>query len=163
MVAVGVVGDAGALPKPAVGLGVAAGPQIWKIRIEARLGLWLAQSKEVSSGTGGDFSWVTGALDACPWWALGEIGLGGCAGVEVGQMTGTGFGVDNPGEASILWSAARLRALGLLEIAKSFALRVELGAAFPFRRRQWVLERVGPVDRPGTVLARLFFGPELRF
>ena len=106
---------------------------------------------------------MAGGLAGGLGWELGPVELGPRAGLELGRIHAAGFGVDHPGEASVLWVALRAGASGTLAVAGPLGLRLDLGLAVPLSRPRWVLERVGPVDRPAAATARGALGLEARF
>ena len=158
-----VAGDVGALPGPALGIGGGVALRVWRIRMRASASYWLEQKETLPSGAGGEFALFTAHAAGCPLLLLQPIELGGCLGLELGRMRAAGFGVDNPGEDAVLWAAVRPQVEATWLAAPPFGVRASVGAAIPFTRPLWILERVGEVDRPGAVTGRAEFAVELHF
>jgi hypothetical protein len=165
------VGDTGSLPH--VGTGVALGAQLGRNRF-ALLALATllfeqhaasavpAASPAAVSEPGADLGLITGALAACglPFGShSSRFRAQGCAGWELGRLSGKGTGVQRPRAGAALWSAPRLDAgaswgLGVagLRLAASLTL------ALPLTRDEFTLGDVGSVHRPPAAVARFAIG-----
>ncbi|MFO0589237.1 MAG: hypothetical protein U0441_16995 [Polyangiaceae bacterium] len=158
-------GDVGTLPgvTAALGgtLGVAAGKQRFEIGFVYRFpGRAQLASKP---GAGGDVSLVAGSLTACRTLLSGRLALAPCAGVEIGDMAGTGVGVTTPTTAHQPWFAGALGGRAWLSLAPRIALFAGLDAAIPFLRPRFVIEGLGLVHTPSPVSGRGSLGLEARF
>jgi len=155
--------DLGTLPSPAFGLTALLGLKVWRVRFDWTGTLWLAQS-EVPEDTvvGGEFSYLSTALAACPLLLEDPLELGLCAGIEVGRLYAKALGVDNFDTCAVLWTA-HAGLLGAWKAADWLALRLDLGAAVPVERPEWGLSPVGPVDQPGAGVGRARLAVETRF
>jgi hypothetical protein len=161
---VALAGDTGALSSPAAGGGPTFGIVYHWLRIEASGVGWLPQAaaSETRASAGGDFTFLSAALDGSVLLLLEPVEIGPYAGLEIGRMHAEGFGVDRPGEGSIVWAAARVGVGAAWSFTPLMALRLQLGAVVPFDRPRWILDNVGLIHRPGPVTGRLSLGLELR-
>lgn len=127
---------------------------------------------------GANFAFFYGALSGCraivPWrvaWprAVESVDLGACVGVEVGSMTGEGFGVESPASGTALWVAPRADArLGFSLFDGPLSLFGRVGLAVPIDPRRFVFEgqtaagTVTLVHEVAPVAFRGFIGSELQ-
>ncbi|MEY4548477.1 MAG: hypothetical protein RL685_4672 [Pseudomonadota bacterium] len=162
-------GDSGSLPAP--GLGAALGIELaWpRLQLRALATLWLEQHTRLAAqpGLGGDLGLVTGALLGCtrPFGAPSDpLALGLCAGGELGRLSGIGTGVLDPREGQSLWAAARAEADLFWSVpGTQLRLGAQLSVAAPFIRDDFVLETIGPVHRPGSLVGRAGLGIDVAF
>lgn len=154
---IGVAGDVGALPAPSIGFRAATGLRIHGVRIEAQFELWSTSEATAESkpGAGARLALIAGALRGChailPWDAppaldTGAFALGACLGLELGSMTGEGFGLSRTNEGSALWIAPRGDARLGLGLVGPLGLVAELGLAVPVDRRRFVFETGSGAD-----------------
>ncbi|MFO0614943.1 MAG: hypothetical protein U0414_20305 [Polyangiaceae bacterium] len=130
---VGVVaaGSFGLLPGVAGALGFRAAvqpPGFWPIGAEARF--WLPSAAE-EDGRGADFTaWEVG-LDLCAPLLRKIIEPRICAGFQIGQLRGEGFGLP-VSTASTAWLAnVRLEATPFIHLGERFALAPAIGLSIP--------------------------------
>ncbi|MEY2933658.1 MAG: hypothetical protein RL033_4407 [Pseudomonadota bacterium] len=162
-------GDSGSLPSP--GLGAALGIELgWpRLQLRALATLWLEQHTRLAGqpGLGGDLGLATGALLGCtrPFGASSDpLALGLCAGGELGRLSGIGTGVRDPREGQSLWAAARAEADLFWSVpGTQLRLGAQLSVAAPFIRDDFVLEAIGPVHRPGSLVGRAGLGIDVAF
>jgi hypothetical protein len=172
-VRVAAMGDAGSLPRAAIG--VRAGARVrWPRWLVGAHGSYLpsvAGRLEGRPGTGGDVSMATGGVEGCglPWVSpttrrrLGDLGLRLCLAAELGVMSASGVGVDAPAEGSAL-AALGEAAAGLdLWLAEPVLITFDLGLAVPFTRPFFFLNDIGDVHQPGPVRGRMGLGLEVTF
>lgn len=164
-VLVGVVGDAGSLPHPALGaaVGVELGNQRWQLRALGTL-LPDQQQRAGSSGPGAELGLATVGLLACAlsvsW--LPPLEVRGCAGWELGQLSGVGTGVPDARHGTKLWSAPLLDAGAAWRIPETaFRLGAMLDLAAPLGRDEFVLQGLGRVHRPSSIVGRVMVGAGL--
>jgi hypothetical protein len=166
-VLVGIVGDAGSLPHPALGvaLGVELGTERWQLRA---LGTLLPDQhhrvRSSGSALGAELGLATGALLACAlsvsW--LPPLEVRACAGWELGQLSGVGTGVPDARHGSKLWSAPLLDAGAAWPIPETaFRLGAMLDLAAPLGRDEFVLQGLGRVHRPSSIVGRVMLGAGL--
>jgi hypothetical protein len=149
-----VVLDLGALPGPAAGgelsAAVVPGASWPAIRLAARA---LAPSDTALDADGrGASVWLAGGLlETCPEATIEVAVLGGCAGVALDAMIGTGRGLDSERTVvGVRWSAQATAVLGLrLDIAE---LRLATGAAVTLARDSFVRD-------PGTAAETVLHAP----
>jgi hypothetical protein len=84
-----------------------------------------------------------------PRWAFGP-----CSGVEVGNLRGEGYGVDQPGKSSRVWFGAALGALADWRLGSSSVLSFVADAEIPWVREQYQLAGLD-FYKPPPVAARL--------
>jgi hypothetical protein len=158
------VADWGTLPGVAWGFELALGIELQRVRIEVT-GLRLpGQDRTIESNPdrGGTIDLWAGGLRSCYVAGDDDSGIGGCAGVEMGQLRGQGFGADREDTRSVAWLAARLGALLRYQLAPSIAVRGAIEALLPATRPEFLLDNVGVVHRPEPISGRLVIGLELR-
>ncbi|MBX3130614.1 MAG: hypothetical protein KF718_28100 [Polyangiaceae bacterium] len=159
----GVAGDVGALPTPAPGIAGSVGAALGGTTLEARLTVLLEQRTEVGGGRGGAFTLTTGGLSACHDVAAAPVLLAPCLGVEVGRLSGAGFGVTEPGSGSALWVAGLAGLRGVEALTDGLGVWVGAELVVPVGRPEFVLENVGVVHRPARAGGRAAIGAEVRF
>lgn len=107
------------------------------------------------SNRGGTFRWAGLGLDGC----LRVLDpLHSCFGVEVGGLTGQGFGVDQRFTSTATIVALTGGAVGRLEIDGGFSLEARLGVAVPMDRPVFGLEGFGELHEPDPVTVRVGIG-----
>lgn len=162
-------GDAGSLPEPA--LGAALGLELgWpEVQLRALATLWLEQHAQLAGqpGLGGDLALATGALLGCTT-VFGarqdSLALGLCAGGELGRLSGSGTGVLTPRSGYSLWAAARAEVEMAWHVPSTrLRLGAQLGMAVPFVRDDFVLDGIGAVHRPESLVARAGLGVGVAF
>ncbi len=106
---------------------------------------------------GGRFHWVGVRLAGCT-----ELGsramLFACAGFELGQVTGRGFGVRNPRVGSGPWLAPGLQGLLKLPLGRRWHFEAMLGGFVALVRPEFELDDQGVVHQSGPVSVRLELG-----
>ena len=160
------VTDAGSLPHPAFGttLGVQLGGARWQLELLGTF--WFEQHTELRAsavaGAGADVGLSTGALLGCtnPFASDARaLSVSLCAGWEMGRLSGSGTGVNRPRIASALWLAPSLpAALAHQFPGTRLSLNARAGAALPLDRNEFVLEGLGTVHQPASLVARVSLG-----
>ncbi len=159
----GPVVDAGSLPglafglEPTVHLGYRA--------VSARLSgsVFADRRKTLADGSGGEFSLWGVALSLCGSTPREHSHARLCAGLEVGKMTGSGFGaIADSRQASATWVLPRLE-VELLTEPWFFGVRGAFGAmaGVTLTRRPFTFGTVEQVHRPERLAARLSGGLEI--
>jgi hypothetical protein len=158
--------DAGSLPSPGAGLALGAGVEHAGVQLRA-LGTWLFEQRAAlqgaeAPGLGAELTLFTGALSVCaaPLGAPGSaVTVDGCAGWELGRLSGEGRGVLRPRVDAAWWSAPRLD-LGLRWALGSTGLELSalLTLAVPLVREDFVLGELGSVHRPSAAVGRAALG-----
>jgi hypothetical protein len=165
--ALGVVGSAsiGALPMIGAGVGGRASVLAGRFRADLSGSYWPERSVSLPtrSTAGGRIRLAAGDASAC--WAVlrTPLELSPCLGLELGSMSGTGFGVRSDLAGSTLWIAPVAEAAAALPIGNRFAARLDLGVLVPIQRPPFVLTGAGTVYAAGPVVGRATLGVELRF
>jgi hypothetical protein len=114
---------------------------------------------EEGSSAGGTFRWAGFGLDGC----LRVLDpLHTCFGVEVGALTGQGFGVDQRFTSTATVVALTGGAVGRMEIDGGFSLEARLGLAVPMDRPVFGLEGFGELHEPDPVTLRAGIGVAFR-
>jgi hypothetical protein len=166
-IAVALVVDAGALPHAGLGLELGGSVQRRRLRLIALATLFASQQAQLPDGApgqGGDFRLVLGAALACFAPGLGRSTLLGCAGFELGRLSGQGQEVARPVLGTATWAAARAEVGLAVGLGSKLALVLRAGVTVPpSRPPEFVLDGNMPVFRPSRVTGRGTFGLELGF
>ncbi len=158
--------DVGLLPGASVSLRGAAGITYGPWRVELSGQYWPGSSvaHPTRAGVGGHFSLAAGGATACRDLAAGRVAaVGVCAGVEVGAVTGTSYGVALPETVRAPWAAATAGGIGTLRLGSRIALRLQAVAVIPVLRPDYQLENIGTVHRLPAVGFRGLLGIEVHF
>jgi len=160
-----VIGDTGTLPSMGWGLGL--GVELGWPGVELRaLGTLLPEREGTidasdPSAPGARIGLLAGGLLAClPLTRhLAALDLSGCAGGELGALSGDGTGVSTPYHQRTVWAAARIDVVARWALPQT-ALAIEglVTAAAPLTRDEFVLKDIGSVHRPESVLGRAALG-----
>jgi hypothetical protein len=165
--AVGPIGAVavGALPGVGAGVGGRAGVLVGRFRAEVSATYWPAQTATLTDRptAGGNFRLIAGDGSACYAVLRAPLELSPCAGLEVGSMEATGFGVRTKESGSALWIAPLAAAAVGLPVGQHFAVRLDLAVLVPVERPPFVLTAAGTVYTAGLVVGRATLGLELRF
>jgi len=163
------VGDSGSLPAPA--LGVAVGVELdWsQLQLELLGTFWLEQHPELEpttpGGAGAELNLATAALRGCanPFGTSRDaLAASLCVGWEMGRLSGNGTGITEPRHASALWLAPSLQARLAWQLPGTrLRIGAELGAALPLDRSEFVLDRLGTVHQPDSLVARAALGMDV--
>ena len=161
--ALGLVGDAGALPRLALGPALEGSLRVGGLLVIAQAVVLPSQATMATNQIGGDFTLIFGAVLGCAARELKRVTVTACAGGELGRISGRGIGVTDPRLGAALWLAGRTE-LGVgIPIASGLTLLVRVGAALPASRPTFVVNGAVPVHRAGAVTLRSLLGIELRF
>lgn len=161
LVGVGALADAGALPKLAPGVQLDLGIG-WRSLRAFAFGAVLATQRElVNDGRGGDFQLAFGGLAGCVERGINVI-LRGCAGFELGRLSGEGVGVSDPELGSTLWWGPRAELLVGLPVGEGLSVTAGLGAVLSLGKRSFVLDRADEVHEAAALDARGRLGVEFR-
>jgi len=157
-IAVAALADAGALPRPGLGLGLGA-LFAWRRLLIIGEGAFLASPEaRVADNSGGRFRLIVGTLLVCLDQRFGQMGILGCAGGEAGIVQAEGIGVSRPRLQNVAWEAGRLE-LGLTRrLNTTVSLFIRGGAAFPWSRPTFTVNNTLAVHRPDVVTARVTVG-----
>jgi len=160
MVLLGGVADTGSLPALAPGVALLASVRRAGVEVELEGTALFPQSREVSPGTSGTFGLFAGALFGCLAPSSGRFSVLGCAGVELGGMSGRGNGVTNPKLGTAFWDAFRAEVGGELALGRMLRLTARAGIVVPFARPEFQLDGQ-EVHRPAAFGGRALIGVEL--
>jgi hypothetical protein len=166
----GFLGDSGSLPASGAGVALGAGVEHGRFHLRALATVLFDKHAELVGAEppapGAELGLMTGALSLCaaPFGSPGStLGVDGCAGWELGRLSGEGTGVLRPRTDAALWSAPRI------DVGVSWALGVsglELGTlltlALPLVREDFVLGELGRVHRPSVAIGRVALGVKWR-
>jgi hypothetical protein len=164
LVALGVAGDAGALPSATVGGALALGWRWTHARAELRGSLFASRGGDVAAfpDTGGGLSLASFAGRGCALWGW-AVSVGPCAVAGVDRLHGTGSG---PIMTAAVTSLAPFGGLGLQaegRLSRWVAVFASAEADFPLVRARFSVENLGQVHQPAAVSFRGAAGLELRF
>jgi hypothetical protein len=160
---VSAVGDAGAMPRAALGLAVDGSLQFRTVRLVAEGAIFAPQDVYVTGGLGGQFQLMLLGVLGCLTDEVGRVTLLGCAGGEGGRLTGTGLGVSSPHAEGTLWLGARAEIGTRLALGPRTALALRAGAVVPVFRPTFQLDDTRSVHQPSAVTGRATAGLELAF
>ena len=162
---VGISGDSSVLPRPAFGVSgsVALQGEIWTVQTAGAYFLQQRTTLPEDGDRGGDLAlwtlWPSVCGAAMRRWARLEL----CAGPELGQILGQGFGISSPRGASALWLAAQ--GAGQLSLVLSSHFRASAGLGVAVRLtpdRPFVLNGIA-LHQPSRVSGRAGLGVEVVF
>jgi hypothetical protein len=162
---VAAVGEAGALPGVGPGAAVSGGIRGTSYRVG--LGALLLTSRRAESavaGAGANLRFFSVGPSGC--FTVGGLsgpGVEGCAGLEVGKISGEGVGEPILETGSAWWAAASASGALIWPLFGGLAGRVELQAALPLVRPRFVIGGIGELHRPSPVTGRGALGLEWRF
>ena len=162
---IGARGSVGLLSRIAAGaeLAVAVRGAAW--RVELALGALPPVAARFTSDAafGGDLAAATAALRGCGVFGVDRLELLGCAGVDVGAVFGSGFGVSAPANSAAPWLAIE-GAIGLgWALHANFAVLLDVALLVPIVRPVFAVAGLGELHRPAAVGGALSLGAELRF
>jgi hypothetical protein len=168
-------GDVGTLPRAALAVGGGVALTLGRFRAEV-YGTYLPPQATYAAtlqSLGTNVDLLAGGLRGCFFPLVGSVEAGGCAGLELGELHGHGFGPSlpnryysfTPSDAGGLWVAPTLSGRMAWRIARSFALVFDLGILVPVQRDTFVIDNLGgaALHEPGPVEGRASIGPEARF
>ena len=155
--------ELGILPGPAFGgtLAVRAERGIWGLELGASALLPQEGEHNDDSRIGGTLWWFAGHALGCvsPRSAVSAVSWDACLGVELGQLSGTGFGVDVPRTGRAVWFGPLTTAGARFPLGSSFSFEGRLGLALPLPRPPaFGLDGFGEVHRPEAVSGRAELG-----
>jgi hypothetical protein len=157
------VGGLGALPGPGIGIEVGGAVSLSALRLIARGTVFASQEKRLGDGSGGDFTFAFGTLLACGQVAAGRPTVLGCAGFELGRLSGDGVGLARPRTGGAMWQALSAEVGVLVPVTRRVAAVVRGGASVPLRRPEFVVDGAARVHRAASLDGRLVLGLELSF
>lgn len=159
-----VLADAGSLQRLGTGVALGAGVEHGRLALRA-LATWLFEQRAgldaaAAPGTGADLTLATGALSVCsaPLSRGSRWSVQGCAGWELGRLSGEGTGILRPRSGAAFWSAPRLDATLGWALGSNLELGAMLTLAIPLVRDDFVLGGLGSVHRPAPVVGRAALG-----
>lgn len=161
-------GSVGALATPAFGVEAGLSWLARKGRLELD-GLWYPSTQIQGSvpNTAGSFGLLGAALSGCysPW-NLRGFELGGCLGVQAGQLSfepiGTGIRFPSPGHSP--WLAPTGGALLIWRPLARLHLRASLDLLAPLYRKDFIVAGINePIHTPAPVAGQASIGAEIPF
>ncbi len=160
-----VTGDAGSLPLPTLGVGVAFDARYRRLLAEISMTLFLSRrvTREPTPGAGG----VIGLRTAAARWCFAPLSSlsswYACLGSELGVTDGQGVGIRHPQRSSDVWIAAFAGAALRRRIGGPLHVWTNMDFAVPLRIPSYAIEGYGEVDRPWTVVTRGALGVDVTF
>jgi hypothetical protein len=155
--------DAGSLPLPSAGGGIAVGLRLGRALIDVDVVAWVPRRalRGPAPGSGGEIGLTTAGLRGC-FVALQSapagVGVAPCLRVEGGLAHGRGFGIAEPASASNFWGAVFLGASVHQLTSASLGAWLSIEAGMPFVSPRYVIEDFGTVFRAGPLLGRVSLG-----
>ncbi|MEN9581093.1 MAG: hypothetical protein RJA70_4102 [Pseudomonadota bacterium] len=153
------VGDLGAFPSLGFGAMAVGAATYGSLRLMA-FGEVLVNSHEQGAGQAADFVLTNGGLLACLQRPLGSATAWLCGGAELGRLSGTGVGIENPQSGGALWWAPRADVGASFPFEGGLSIVSQVGLVAPQIRPTFVLDEV-LVYRPVAISGRLSLGLEL--
>jgi len=134
-----------------------------QLRLELEGAFYAPTQTNSVGGQAGEFQLSYVAPLVCGARFLGGTTLLGCAGIELGRLSGEGVGsaVTSSHPSNTFWSAARAELGLLVPLASSLRFVGRAGVALPMIRREFVLDGPEVVFRPASVSGRVALGLEL--
>jgi hypothetical protein len=154
-----VFGELGMMPRPAFGGALAVRIQRGSASGEASAVVLLPTTGTLpnDASRGGRFSWFGGQLSGCLSTGAGNR-LEGCAGGEVGRLSGTGVGVDVQETRHAAWLGPLFGVRAALPVTRDATFEAQLSLVVPLLRPTFALEQLGEVHTPGVLSGRLGLG-----
>jgi hypothetical protein len=163
---VGISGDSSVLPRPAFGFSGFVGLQsdVWTVQVGGSYFLQQRAALPQDENRGGDLALWTVWPSACGAPFRGRARLELCAGPELGQILGEGFGISSPRHAAALWLGALGAAQLSLGLSSHFRVYAALGAVVRLTpNRPFVLDGIATVHEPRRISGRASLGGEVVF
>lgn len=154
--------DVGALPNPAPG--VELGFSVGSSRVQGALvgSAFAPQKARLDNGKGGEFRLLVAGALGCAQRFFGRVRGSGCVGLELGQISGEGVGVQRSQFGTRLWAAFRSEMGVSGAVAPGFSLVARVAALAPLARPEFVVDGAERVHRPSWVAGRALVGMEFQ-
>lgn len=155
-----VMAEVGMLPGPSLGPRLVLGLGQGRSSVELGASALLARSaaRRGARAPSGDIHWIGGHVAACREL---RMPLSTCVGGELGQLVGTGAGVDEPLTARGTWLAGVVGAAWREPFRSPddpLCWEIAIGAAFALVRPEFGFDGIGVLHRPSAVSGRLSIG-----
>ncbi len=158
-------GDAGSLPLPSLGAGVALELTYARWLLDLSGTLWMPRiaSQGPAVGAGGEISLRTVGARVC--WAPTPAVANwyACVGSEVGITEGRGLGIRHPIQSHDTWVAALAGVALRQRLWRQVHVWTNVDAGVPLRIPSYFIEGYGEVNRPWPVIARGTLGIDISF
>jgi hypothetical protein len=145
------------LPGAALFIDVGPAPLAWSLRLSLR-GAYAKPDAAVPLEIG----LLAARAEACWAWALADIVLGPCGGVDVGLVFGESSG-DNGRSDVGLWSGAVAHGRGSWRVSRRLALEAQVGLLVPFVRYRFGTETGAEVTTSAPLGLETALGFSFRF
>jgi hypothetical protein len=156
-------GQLGPLPGPGgggeVAIGFDLGPVIGELRAAAAFSR--RSDAPALAGVGARVALYWAEPDVCI--AAARTGLRGCAGVQLGWLTGRGVGVEDPRREGSLWIAPDLSLVFGFRLGAQLAIEARALAGVALIRPRFTLESGTLLHRPDRALGQVSLGAAWRF
>jgi hypothetical protein len=163
---VGISGDSSVLPTAAFGFAGYVGLQgeIWTVQVGGNYFPPQRTALPQDEDRGGDLSLWAVWPSACGAPIRARVRLELCAGPELGQILGDGFGISSPRHAAAPWLGALGAAQLSFGLSTHFRVYAALGAVVRLTpNRPFVLDGIATVHEPRRVSGRASLGGEVVF
>lgn len=153
--------ELGALPGPSGGVALRIGVDLGRLGAELRAAAVLGRRAELAEPAGA-------AADIALYWTEPAICVAasiarGCAGMQLGWITGRGIGVDRPRREGSVWVAPQVSLALALPLSARFALELRALAARPLVRPRFELESGVLLHQPDWIAGHVSVGAGWRF
>lgn len=147
--------DVGALPEPALGLGLVGRVGLPALELDVH-GTWLpSQQLGVGTGEAVELGLAAAGLRACLRRSLPALVLGGCVGTEAGLLSATGRGLEPERAVHDLWLAAGPAILARSAFAGPLQLEMIVEPLLPLARKRYAVDESDVVHEPWVVDLRV--------
>lgn len=160
------LGDFGALPGPAGGIGVGFGAFAGRWRLEA--GADYLGEKTSSYSALPKAGAVVGFLGGHAAFGIGiplhaTVEIVPRVRLDIGRFSGTSFGVSDVGQGMAFATSVGAGAMLAVRVAQSLCLKLGLDGLVFIDRPKFIVEGLGPAHEPSTFVARPALGAEVQF
>jgi hypothetical protein len=153
-------------PNPAsIGAELGFGAVVGRLSIEVVVAAFVPESYDSPRpGIGGTFSLATVGGALCGALVDGHtVRFGGCAGMEVQGMHGTGYGIGHPETGVAGWGAPTVATFLGVRLASDVWLASRIEGSLALDRPTFLIQGIGPVFHVNPVSGRAAVGIEIRF
>jgi hypothetical protein len=150
--------ELGALPDPALGVGMSAGAR-WPVLSVAAYGmLFESQRLAARPRVYVDFELSVAGLRACGRALSQPLTLDACAGMEVGRWEAFGASLQEARRSRDLWLAPMLELEASRVLIGPLAVELSAGAALPLARKRYIINESEAVYTPEPISWRFLAG-----
>jgi hypothetical protein len=150
--------DVGALPDPALGVGVEVRAALGRLELDVHGLLLPRQRRPVGDAESVELGLMAAGLRACVRLLEDGLVVGACLGGEAGRFTATGVGLEPGREARDVWLAIGPALFGRTAFAGPLQLELWAEPLLPLARKQYAVNETQLVHSPSVVDLRVQVG-----